>query len=437
MSPTLRRLSTAALGSALLAAVLAFPAAAGTPSTLYVDDDGKVGPRGCNGTSIDRGVIQAAIDQAAPGDTVLICPGTYPGSVTVTTPDLTLRAVEPHTAILTRTIATASRSRPSGGEPVPSDALVSIAGADRVTVRGLVLVAPAPALVPAGPGCTIGSMVLASADANGTRVLDNRIRTSGPNTLDGCGYNDGIVFMEGSGGRAVGNVITNFAGTGVLATGEGTRLLSDGNTVRFWHRQEPPTGPVGFGAFSCRYGAGISYSDAAVGSITDNVVEGLDTAGYTTPLICPGIYLQGAGPAIPVRRNRVTNAFDAINTGGAHDWVLTDNRFLKSRNIGLLVLGSRRGLAEDTLVKGTVGIGIKVEDEEVGPPIAAAAYGSRTVAGSFSPRNNTFRDNLSIGNGGRDCLDQTTGSRTKGTANTWTGNRSDGNDRPNGICPPR
>ena len=47
---------------------------------------------------------------------------------------------------------------------------------------------------------------------------------------------------------------------------------------------------------------------------------------------------------------------------------------------------------------------------------------------------NQIRSNTASGNGNRDCEDDSSGSGTSGTANTWTNNNG-GTDDPNGICP--
>lgn len=432
MHPALRRLLPPALGSIVLAVTLAGPAVAGVGATLYVDDDGKVGPNGCTGTSIDRGELQQAVDEAAPGDTIRVCPGTYLGFVTITKNDLTLEAVDPYTAVVTQLVLT-GRQRPAGPS-VPS-ALVLIQGADRVTVRKLRFVAPAPAIAPAGPGCQIGAMVAAINDADGARILGNRMGTSGPDTIGGCGYLDGVAFVGGSSGRAVGNTITNFAGVAIRAADAGTKVLADANTIRFWHKQESYSdiGTAGTGFF-CSYGAGVTFEYGAGGTITDNQVQGLATAGSTTPLICPGIYLNDAADGIKVLRNRIVNAFDGINTSVTDAWILKGNRIIDSRNEGILTPGSRRGLAETNTVSGSLSHGIVVP-ADMAPIAGSVGYGDLSTAGGGIARNNIFRDNRSTDNAGRDCLDLTTGTRSKGTANTWTGNHSDGNDRPNGLCP--
>src|SRR6186997_1698034 len=78
----IRLLSIAAV-AALAIGTFAAPAAAGTPRTWYVDDDGTSGVAGCTGGKPVPSVIQDAIDGAAAGDTVLVCPGAYRANVTV------------------------------------------------------------------------------------------------------------------------------------------------------------------------------------------------------------------------------------------------------------------------------------------------------------------------------------------------------------------
>lgn len=81
------------LGGVLLGGVLLglfVPSVAGAPSSgpsgqaLVVDDDGE----DCPGAEFRT--IQAALDEAAPGETVQVCAGNYTENVVVTTPDLTL-----------------------------------------------------------------------------------------------------------------------------------------------------------------------------------------------------------------------------------------------------------------------------------------------------------------------------------------------------------
>src|SRR5207244_7786920 len=60
------------------------------PTTLVVDDDGLGDVASCNNSTPTYSSIQAAVNDAASGDTIKVCPGTYGESVTVPTDNLTL-----------------------------------------------------------------------------------------------------------------------------------------------------------------------------------------------------------------------------------------------------------------------------------------------------------------------------------------------------------
>lgn len=62
-------------------------------TTIYVDDDGPA----------DYTAIQAAVDNSSSGDTITVNPGTYPGNITITVPDLVLVSSSPYNTIIRAT----------------------------------------------------------------------------------------------------------------------------------------------------------------------------------------------------------------------------------------------------------------------------------------------------------------------------------------------
>ncbi|WP_440947518.1 PGF-pre-PGF domain-containing protein [Methanosarcina sp. T3] len=77
----------------MLILVLQVIAGSAAAATIYVDDDG----------SGNYTTIQAALNDAVSGDTIIVNPGTYPGNVTITVPDLVLVSSSPYNAIIRAT----------------------------------------------------------------------------------------------------------------------------------------------------------------------------------------------------------------------------------------------------------------------------------------------------------------------------------------------
>ena len=82
---------TALFGLVLLAVVLASPAQA--QSTLVVDNDDQAGGVAGCGADASYDTIQGAVDAAASGATINVCPGTYGENVEIITPNLTITGV--------------------------------------------------------------------------------------------------------------------------------------------------------------------------------------------------------------------------------------------------------------------------------------------------------------------------------------------------------
>ena len=76
-------------GILMLVVCAASPALAQT--TWVVDDDGRATATDCNARAHAFKSVQEAVNAAAPGDTILICPGTYDEQVVVTKSNLTIR----------------------------------------------------------------------------------------------------------------------------------------------------------------------------------------------------------------------------------------------------------------------------------------------------------------------------------------------------------
>jgi hypothetical protein len=117
---------SAALVTFAILSGLATGAAAG--SVLVVGDDAD--PATCGGNAAAYTTIGAALAEATPGDTILVCPGIYPEQLTVTTDGVTLEARTARTAIIT-----------APPRLVQPRTLVRVSGAVDVTIRNFVIAA--------------------------------------------------------------------------------------------------------------------------------------------------------------------------------------------------------------------------------------------------------------------------------------------------------
>lgn len=149
-----RRRGAAALTALAFALV---PASTAAAATFEVDDDGVQ----CPGAAFSE--IQPAVDASGPGDTVVVCDGTYPGGVEVLGPqhsDLRLRAKVVHGATI------------SGfGTPARRFGVRIDEGAQRVEVARLRFEGPDAF----DPGAQATAGILVDAGGTASRIRDNAV----------------------------------------------------------------------------------------------------------------------------------------------------------------------------------------------------------------------------------------------------------------------
>jgi hypothetical protein len=161
--------SVALLGGGAVA-LLAVPASA-APMTLYVAG----GTPGADTSCADPGfnTIQAAVDEAPSGATIEVCAGTYPGTVTVSTPDLTIDGAQ---------AGVDARTRTAGGS---SESVVSADGSDNggfaieasgVTIDGFTITGSSDSDGSASKG---DGVLVGNGAATGTTVVNNIIEDNG------------------------------------------------------------------------------------------------------------------------------------------------------------------------------------------------------------------------------------------------------------------
>jgi parallel beta-helix repeat protein len=171
---------------AVVLGALSVGAADAAAITYWVNDDATATtpPLGTGCSNPDFNSIEAAVNFAGPGDTILVCPGTYEEIVTVEPGknNLTIRSVSRWAAIIEAppTIAL---------DLVNFQSIVRITTSTNVTLRGFVVTGPGP------HGCnSIRTGV--RVDGNGSaNILDNHITRIHDTPFGGC--QNGVAIQVG------------------------------------------------------------------------------------------------------------------------------------------------------------------------------------------------------------------------------------------------
>ncbi|MCX5608494.1 MULTISPECIES: nitrous oxide reductase family maturation protein NosD [unclassified Streptomyces] len=396
------------LVAACAAVATAFPAVPSQAAqvVLVVDDNGAQ----CPGAPFTT--IQAAITAASPGDEIRVCAGTYNEVVTVNKANL--RLVGPAAA----PAETACRQ---AGAPDPSR-----------------------------------QAIIQSANGSGSvRLAENGIRFS-RFTVQNNTSSYGIVTSAAHSGHQVRQNVIQGNVFGVYFNSSGTNLSEvEQNCIR---QNNEPGSASGSGVYS---DAGLKNAD-----IERNTFSGNENSGVLLDALAPG-------GVDNVRVNRNTSLedrafvfiFKSSNVSVGSN-IIRDNFgapgiFFGDSNTNLRItsniiergfLGVRAnafGLSPNANVTITGNIIRNSESSTVGHGISVAA---NSLTNSVISRNivsdnagdgiridaggnggNTIRSNAARRNGMLDCRDNTSGTGTDGTANTWTGNIGP-NAAPPGIC---
>jgi ribosomal protein S27E len=260
----------------------AIPAGA-DPVMLVVDDDGFATATDCDATTVTFNTIQTAVDAASPGDTILVCPGTYNEQVVVDESGLTVQGSGGGTVIAPTTVAPNTTSLFSGADIA---AIVLVKDVTDVTLKDLAVDGgPAPGGI---TGCSPGYMGIfyrnASGLVEGVTVQDVFL---GP-SLSGCQSVLGIFVQSGGSGSShvsvTGSSVTNYGKNGITCNEPGTACEITENTVT-------GRGPTGLGDAAQN---GIQVAFGATGLVRGNTVTDHD---YTpeTFVACGLLWFEASG----------------------------------------------------------------------------------------------------------------------------------------------
>lgn len=348
-------------------------------TTRVVDDDGLATPSNCDATTPTFPTIQLAVTAAGPGDTIKVCPGNYPEQVTIAGPGkngITLTSTTRRAAVI---------QAPPVFTDVANPDIVTVDQARGVSIQRFTITGP---FVINGCVDPLVSGVRIKDDGSAT-LTDNRIteiRNADP-ALRGC-QNGFAVGVGGKFESTTGdanlflNQIDKYQKGGVYADNEGTKLNMTGNLV------------LGDGPNTQIAQNGVQISRGADAFVGANLVQDNTYTGIAGPGQASGFILFR----------------DPGDT--ASDLRLSANLVRRNdNNIGLFDI-DRSVFENNRALDSTFYDGIFADAESKG---------------------NRFEDNRAFGNPEDDCLDQSHGGGTAGTANTWKDNQGKKSSPPQ-IC---
>lgn len=260
-------------------AVSAFvtPLPAHAQSTFVVDDDGQGTATNCNAGAPAFSSIQAAVNAAASGDTIFICPGTYNEQVVVTTSNLTIRGVSAGSTVLRPTVVVQNTFRLNNNRPAAPILLID--GVGGVTVTNLTIDG---SLADSGTGIfSCGRVPVysgiyyrnSSGSVDTTHVTNIKSATS-------CTFAILVETNQSGVGGVANVVVTNslvdrYGVAGIICTGQNTACTATWNTI------------MGDGPVSDLAQIGIVIRAEAGSAISGNVI--------TNHVLIPGHGLPAQG----------------------------------------------------------------------------------------------------------------------------------------------
>jgi parallel beta-helix repeat protein len=354
--------------------------------------------------------IQSAVDAAHSGDRIIVEPGTYTEQVTIPAgkDNLKLESQKPLKAIIQAPQAMTG-----------TQAIVDVNGAQDTTIAGFTIEGPSPTIQWGVRVDSGGSAFIAFNHITNIRndpLSDNQM---------------GIAVMVGrfnpaagdvTTGKAVvfGNTIDNYQKNGFLIGNTGSFADVEDNVVK------------GVGPTDVTAQNGIQVSDGADAVIAGNQVSG----NFFTPetFDAVGILLFQPGH-VKVEDNRVFGNFDGIYLFGTNGATVEGNRVHDNFDSGIVLDMSNNNKVLDNHVDKNAAEGIDLFDGSQGNRVEgnrANHNGDVGILAESDTSGNTFRDNKGHNNATFDAEDDSTGTGTAGTANTWTGNHF-GTTSPDGL----
>jgi parallel beta-helix repeat protein len=357
--------------------------------------------------------IQAAVTAAHSNDTIQVDPGTYIEQVKIDDTghprdNLKLDGSGQNSTFIK---APAVLTSPN--------AIVEVSGAQNVTINGFTITGPASS---ANSG---GSLYGIRIDGGGSATItQNHITAIEDTPFDGV--QEGIAIdvgraSEGQTGSATisYNTIDNYQKGGIVVSNTGSSAVIDHNVV------------VGAGPTALIAQNGIQISSGATAQVSNNDISGNVYTPQT--VVSTGILLFNPG-AVTLDHNTLSNNDVGIYSFGATGPDIDHNQVTGSTFDGI-ILDTTTGAQVSHNTTDNNGFGDHTSNTTGDGGIALFNSTNNTIDHNESANNkgdgifadsastgNVFDHNQLSGNSNFDAEDQSTGSGTGGTGNTWSHN---------------
>jgi parallel beta-helix repeat protein len=415
-------------------------------TTHWVNDDGVLSvPPGMNCNNPGYLTIQAAVGAAAPGDRINVCAGTYMEQVTIPAgkDNLELRSVGHWQAVINAPALM--------GDP---KAIVRVSGSQNVTILAFTITGPG------GTACDslrYGVRVDGGGSANilGNHITDIRDLPPPP-TVSGC--QNGVAVLvgrtaEGTTGsaRIIGNVIERYQKNGPTVDNAGSHAEIAHNRI------------LGVGPTATIAQNGVQASRGATADIQHNFISGhiyTPMAVASTGMILfqsgdvltehntltandVGIYAIDTSGSTAAHNDVRASTFDGIALDSETASVAAHNKVRENSGPGIGLYDSQTNTLHNNEVKDNADSGILLDNADTNTVTNNQVMNNGTVNGdttdgirvNVTSEGNTIQKNQLRNNVTHDCHDDSVGSGTAGTANSWLDNHGGTENRP-GLCRP-
>src|SRR5215469_3523833 len=317
--------------------------------------------------------ITAAVNSAAPGDVIAICPALYAEQLVITKP-LTLRGLAVHD--VNRTVIQPQSLQPL--ESLPVEAVITVMNTQDVQIENLAIDASNNTV----SGCTPGLAAIHYFNASG-EIENDAIFGAQPKDPLSCaeiapGNGFGVLIDSSESGpfhvSVKYNSIHDYTKDGVYATNAGVTASVEGNFIS----GVGPTGGIPF-QFA------VFILDGAAGVIRNNVITegqcGTLSAADCVNARSEGVTLRAVANGAIVEHNVITNVQSGIFVNEADHATISDNIITNVQQLdGIDLQGVSNTLLNGNIIANatpTEGCGIA---EAPGPGQAGGVEGNNVIS---------------------------------------------------------